>query len=52
MAEKIHGDIEVNTPSESQNGAVPDLSSDAIQLAALGHKEELGMLDYLEDMKL
>ncbi|EXJ83498.1 hypothetical protein A1O1_07121 [Capronia coronata CBS 617.96] len=43
MAEKRNDTAEVIAPSstESQLGTVQELSNDALQLAALGHKEEL-----------
>lgn len=35
--------VNVSTLSDNENGVPQDISTDALQLAALGHKEELGM---------
>ena len=44
MSDRKGDSVEVgsNSPVDSESGNVGELTSDAIQLASLGHKEELG----------
>lgn len=46
--EPVRGVANVSAP-DSELGTVNELSSDALQLASLGHHEELGKLPCIEE---
>ena len=45
MGKETDDSVNISKSSDSENGVPHDLSPDALQLAGLGHKEELGMIE-------